>query len=153
MLLDATGMQKVSNLTVLREFIFRIIVLFPEIDFKSNVNKNYFLFECWDKNGNTFLYRIHHLAQIINSESFRNQMNKETFLIEAGDLRSIANSVQMFSGFSLIDKNGNKIMLNGSACNTSPENLIEAYNTAAEIINFGQSNSFTGFHIFFPDNS
>jgi len=148
MLLDSTGMHKLVGASDLREFLFRIIVLFPDIDIRSNFKNKLLLFEYTDKEGNVTEYRVHHLIEAFELESFRNKITEDVFLYKRDEFRSIANSVQFFSGFSLLDENGNMVMFNSDSHAVSPSDIIESYNTAADIINFGKALMGEGF---FPE--
>ena len=139
MLLDSTGFNMINNMDDLREFLFRLIILFPSIDFKSNIKSgSFFLFLFVDRNGDEFKYWIVDLLSIKKNDSFRNKINHELFISEILDYRSVANVAQMFGGISLVNKHGKMVMLENESLDHEPELFIDAYNTASEIISTGK---------------
>lgn len=137
-LLDSTGFNMINNMDDLREFLFRLIILFPSIDFKSNIRSGGFLFYVCDRNGDEFKYNVVDLLNLKENDSFRNMVNHELFISEINEYRSASTAAQMFGGVSLMNKDGRMVMLEKEGLDHEPELFIDAYDTASEIISTGK---------------
>ena len=137
-LLDATGFNKIQSKEDLREFLFRLIIMYPEINFSKNLKTGGYLFVFNDMKEDEYKYTVVDLLTLKNHDSFRNEINHELFISDIDSYRSVSNAAQMFGGVSMLDDNFRMLILNNGKVKPPSDSFTDVYNIAADIINLGE---------------